>query len=48
MHIEALRKTVQEDCRAILKAVVEKKTRGPGQPWGKTRHPTAYDVEEWM
>ena len=53
-QIEASRKTMQEGCHAILKAVVEKKmkARGPGQPCGKTRHPNtpaaAYDNEEWM
>ena len=53
-QMEALRKTVQKGCHAILKVVVEKKTkaRGPGQPCGKTRHPKtpapAYNTEEWM
>ena len=53
-QIEASRKAMQEGCCVILEAVVEKKikARGPGQPWGKTRHPktpaAAYDVKEWM
>ena len=54
VQIEALRKTVQEGCHAILEAVVEKtmKTRRQGQPHIKTRHPktpaAAYGIEEWM
>ena len=54
MQTEASRKTMQEGCHAILEAVVEKnmKARGPGQPWGKTRHPktpaVVYDIVEWM
>ena len=53
-QIEALRKTVQEGCHAIIEAVVEKKTktRRPGQPWGKAKQPrtpiVAYDIKEWI
>ena len=54
VQIEASRKAVQEGHHAILKAVVEKKTkaRGLGQPNGKTRHhrtpDAACDIEGWM
>ena len=53
-QIEYLRKTMQEGCCVIIKAVVEKKmkTRGPGWLQGKARHPrtpaAAYNIKEWV
>ena len=52
MQIEALSKTIQEGCHAIIEDVVEKKmkARGPGQPQEKAKHPrspaVAYDIKE--
>ena len=51
-QIEALKTSMQEGHHTITKAVVERKmkARGPGWPWGKTRHPrtpaAVYDIKE--
>ena len=53
-QIEASMKTMQEGCHAMIKAVVEKKTkaRRPGQPQGKAKPSktpaVASDIKEWM